>query len=309
VTASLCRFSVPLLLRPLIADLVESGRQDVLEEAPDELVAGHGFLALAVGGAVLVAVGHGLVVNGQDAVVGDGDAEGVAGEIVKRGLLSAKRFGPVSHMPTRQARFWPAPDSPSPRAPWGTVVQRRQHPEFGGALRTPGQQPISGDTRQCELVDSIAYSHELAQNRLFHPPIGQDGLEVSNIVVRFVGIVALDGVSFDLDEGQILGLIGPNGADKITLFNCLSRLYRPISGDIRFEGRSLLGRVPATARRSPGRITGDMVHLTSSVINASSTTPVSGTPTDCWNCRIAASVLGPITPSTARGRVPLGNPL
>jgi branched-chain amino acid transport system ATP-binding protein len=67
-------------------------------------------------------------------------------------------------------------------------------------------------------------------------------LEVREVVVRFGGILALDGVSFDLDEGQILGLIGPNGAGKTTLFNCLSRLYTPVSGDIRFEGRSLLGR-------------------------------------------------------------------
>src|ERR1700728_4163348 len=69
-------------------------------------------------------------------------------------------------------------------------------------------------------------------------------LEVSDVVVRFGGILALDGVSFDLDEGQILGLIGPNGAGKTTLFNCLSRLYTPASGDIRFGGRSLLGRPP-----------------------------------------------------------------
>jgi branched-chain amino acid transport system ATP-binding protein len=61
-------------------------------------------------------------------------------------------------------------------------------------------------------------------------------------VLRFGGIVALDGVSFDLEEGQILGLIGPNGAGKTTLFNCLSRLYTPDSGDIRFEGKSLLAR-------------------------------------------------------------------
>ncbi len=67
-------------------------------------------------------------------------------------------------------------------------------------------------------------------------------LEVSEVAVRFGGIVALDGVSFDLDRGQILGLIGPNGAGKTTLFNCLSRLYTPASGDIRFEGRSLLSR-------------------------------------------------------------------
>ena len=69
-------------------------------------------------------------------------------------------------------------------------------------------------------------------------------LEVSEVVVRFGGIVALDGVSFDLDEGQILGLIGPNGAGKTTLFNCVNRLYTPVSGDIRFEGRSMLDRSP-----------------------------------------------------------------
>src|ERR1700756_4852321 len=50
-------------------------------------MAGDGFLTLAVGGVVLVAIGHALVVDGQDAVVGDGDAEGVAGEIVEGGLL------------------------------------------------------------------------------------------------------------------------------------------------------------------------------------------------------------------------------
>ena len=66
-------------------------------------------------------------------------------------------------------------------------------------------------------------------------------LAVRNITVRFGGIVALDGVSFDIDSGQIVGLIGPNGAGKTTLFNCLSRLYVPSSGDILFEGRSILG--------------------------------------------------------------------
>jgi branched-chain amino acid transport system ATP-binding protein len=69
-------------------------------------------------------------------------------------------------------------------------------------------------------------------------------LAVRDVVVRFGGIVALDGVSFDLMPGRILGLIGPNGAGKTTLFNCLSRLYTPASGDIRFEGRSILDRPP-----------------------------------------------------------------
>jgi branched-chain amino acid transport system ATP-binding protein len=69
-------------------------------------------------------------------------------------------------------------------------------------------------------------------------------LSVRNVAVSFGGIVALDGVSFNLDPGLIVGLIGPNGAGKTTLFNCLSRLYTPNSGDILFDGASILGRAP-----------------------------------------------------------------
>jgi branched-chain amino acid transport system ATP-binding protein len=65
-------------------------------------------------------------------------------------------------------------------------------------------------------------------------------LSVRDVTVRFGGIVALDGISFDIAPGEIAGLIGPNGAGKTTLFNCLSRLYVPSRGDILFEGRSLL---------------------------------------------------------------------
>ena len=63
---------------------------------------------------------------------------------------------------------------------------------------------------------------------------------MQNVGVRFGGIVALDDVSFDVPVGCILGLIGPNGAGKTTLFNCLSRLYQWGSGDIQFDGNSLL---------------------------------------------------------------------
>lgn len=64
-------------------------------------------------------------------------------------------------------------------------------------------------------------------------------LEVENVTLRFGGVVALDGVSFDVAPGQICGLIGPNGAGKTTLFNCLSRLYACQAGQIRFAGQSL----------------------------------------------------------------------
>ena len=58
-------------------------------------------------------------------------------------------------------------------------------------------------------------------------------LEVGGIVMRFGGVVALDGPSFAVEEGRICGLIGPNGAGKTTLFNCVSRLYTPQEGDDR----------------------------------------------------------------------------
>jgi branched-chain amino acid transport system ATP-binding protein len=59
--------------------------------------------------------------------------------------------------------------------------------------------------------------------------------------MRFGGVVALAGISFDVDYGQICGLIGPNGSGKTTLFNCISGIYRYVEGDILFEGQSLKG--------------------------------------------------------------------
>ena len=69
-------------------------------------------------------------------------------------------------------------------------------------------------------------------------------LEVDTVGVRFGGIIALNGVSFNMQEGHIVGLIGPNGAGKTTLFNCLSRLYVPNEGDIRFRGETILNSPP-----------------------------------------------------------------
>jgi branched-chain amino acid transport system ATP-binding protein len=75
-------------------------------------------------------------------------------------------------------------------------------------------------------------------------PVASPLLAVRDIAVRFGGIVALDGVSFDVVDGEIVGLIGPNGAGKTTLFNCLSRLYTPTAGDVLLDGHSLLAAPP-----------------------------------------------------------------
>ena len=76
-------------------------------------------------------------------------------------------------------------------------------------------------------------------------------VEVQDITVRFGGIVALDGLSFTIDEGHICGLIGPNGAGKTTMFNVVSRIYDPTSGSVRYDGRDLLS-VPAHGIASLG---------------------------------------------------------
>lgn len=69
-------------------------------------------------------------------------------------------------------------------------------------------------------------------------------LEIADLSIRFGGIVALDGVFFDIEQGQIVGMIGPNGAGKTTVFNCITRVYNPDRGSITFEGRDLLRMQP-----------------------------------------------------------------
>ena len=74
-------------------------------------------------------------------------------------------------------------------------------------------------------------------------------LTVREVGVRFGGVTALDGLSFDIEAGQICALIGPNGAGKTTLFNCLSRLYEVDSGSITFDGTDLLALSPHRVAR------------------------------------------------------------
>ena len=69
-------------------------------------------------------------------------------------------------------------------------------------------------------------------------------LSIRNVTRRFGGIVAIDDVSLEVEQGRIVGLIGPNGAGKTTLFNVVTRLYRPDSGELELDGRSLLRTPP-----------------------------------------------------------------
>jgi len=73
---------------------------------------------------------------------------------------------------------------------------------------------------------------------------GDTVLEFEEVVLRFEGVTAIDGVSFDVQKHELFSIIGPNGAGKTSMFNCLSGLYRPQLGTIRFLGQDIVGRPP-----------------------------------------------------------------
>jgi branched-chain amino acid transport system ATP-binding protein len=79
-------------------------------------------------------------------------------------------------------------------------------------------------------------------------PNGQPLLDVRDVTLRFGGVTALQGVTFDVNNNELFAIIGPNGAGKTSIFNCLNAVYRPQEGSIRFEGQELIGkRPPVTA--------------------------------------------------------------
>lgn len=69
-------------------------------------------------------------------------------------------------------------------------------------------------------------------------------LEVLNLTKRFGGLVANDNITFQVEEGEIVGLIGPNGAGKTTLFNCIAGVYNADGGSIHFGGRDVTRHTP-----------------------------------------------------------------
>jgi branched-chain amino acid transport system ATP-binding protein len=74
-------------------------------------------------------------------------------------------------------------------------------------------------------------------------------LEVEGVRKQFGGITAVDGVSFTVEEGEILGIIGPNGCGKSTLFNCILGQLAPTAGRIRLDGMDVTGINPEQMNR------------------------------------------------------------
>jgi len=69
-------------------------------------------------------------------------------------------------------------------------------------------------------------------------------LEASNISIQFGGLKAVDQFNLEVNDRELVGLIGPNGAGKTTIFNMLTGVYTPTSGDIKLDGRSIVGKKP-----------------------------------------------------------------
>ena len=69
-------------------------------------------------------------------------------------------------------------------------------------------------------------------------------LEIRHVSKFFGGLAANSDVSFNVEEGKIVGLIGPNGAGKTTLFNCITGYYPPSRGEVVFDGRRMNGLQP-----------------------------------------------------------------
>jgi len=74
-------------------------------------------------------------------------------------------------------------------------------------------------------------------------------LQVSNLRKAFGGVVAVDGVSFEVHPGEILGIIGPNGSGKSTLFNCVLGQLQPSAGEVRIDGQVTTGARPCDLNR------------------------------------------------------------
>ena len=79
--------------------------------------------------------------------------------------------------------------------------------------------------------------------------MGEGILQVRNLTKRYGGLVAVNDVSFNLMEREILSVIGPNGAGKSTLFKLIASFVRPSSGKVTFEGEQISGRAPHVVAR------------------------------------------------------------
>lgn len=107
--------------------------------------------------------------------------------------------------------------------------------------------------------------------------MAQNILHMDKITMQFGGVVAVNGLSLDVNKGEIVALIGPNGAGKTTAFNCVTGIYEPTLGEVNFNGETIL-------RNSP---TGKMKKMYAGDVPAVDVKPIIKTPDQVTKLGIA----------------------
>jgi branched-chain amino acid transport system ATP-binding protein len=90
-----------------------------------------------------------------------------------------------------------------------------------------------------ELPAAPPQQHATAKELRAIGAIAMSLFAAKDIAIQFGGIKAVDAVTFEVAEGEVFSIIGPNGAGKTTIFNLISRIYNPTSGDLVFNGRNI----------------------------------------------------------------------
>ena len=94
------------------------------------------------------------------------------------------------------------------------------------------------------VIDEPEANDSEVEEAAKHVPSGGPPLRVEGLVKRFGGVTAVDGASFEVEEGSLTGLIGPNGAGKSTTFNCITGVHEPTAGSVYFKGENVTGLEP-----------------------------------------------------------------
>jgi branched-chain amino acid transport system ATP-binding protein/branched-chain amino acid transport system permease protein len=165
-----------------------------------------------------------------DATVGD-RLPGIQGVVYGGALIAIMLFAP-------EGLYWRV---------HGLYARR-----FGSAATDPVALSSASTTAEPAVprTDGTATS---AASRPARAP-GAPLLEVRGVSKAFIGLQALEDVSFEVRDGEVLGIIGPNGAGKTTLFNVLNGFLVPERGEVRFRGEAITGLAPhAICRRGIGR--------------------------------------------------------
>ena len=158
-------------------------------------------------------------------------------------LVLAMLLRPQGLIPPRPARLAAAAGT-GPRA-GPEMPPRSAREKIGAGIARAGNALLALLLRPQDLFSPPrAHPHIIpaagAERDKSHPPI----LEITGLTKRFGGLTALNDIHLSIPHRSISAVIGPNGAGKTTLFNCLNGFYRPEEGEMRFQGRSLLGLRP-----------------------------------------------------------------